>query len=87
MAEGHPDHARIKRYREKASEAAQYAAQCRDDSMLEGCAPGFAGQFLGTTGSPGGQDRRQRDAAVRMFAAEVTAQLLSSNTRLVQGPV
>jgi len=33
-----------------------------------------------------GEDRRQRDAAGRMFAAEVTAQLLSSNTRLVQGP-
>ena len=32
------------------------------------------------------EDRRQRDAAVRMFAAEVTAQLLSNNTRLVQGP-
>jgi hypothetical protein len=27
-----------------------------------------------------------RDAAARMFAAEVTTQLLSSNTRLVQGP-
>jgi hypothetical protein len=34
----------------------------------------------------GGEDRRQRDAAVRMFAAEVTAQLLSSNMRLIQGP-
>lgn len=34
----------------------------------------------------GGEDRRQRDAAVRMFAAEVTAQLLSSNTRFIKGP-
>jgi hypothetical protein len=32
----HPDHARIKRYRAKALEAAQCAAQCRDNSMLDG---------------------------------------------------
>jgi hypothetical protein len=28
----------------------------------------------------------RRDAAIRMFAAEVTAQLLTSNTRLILGP-
>jgi hypothetical protein len=34
----------------------------------------------------GSGDRRQRDAAVRMFAAEVVAQLLSYNTRFIQAP-
>lgn len=37
--------------------------------------------FGGTSG-----DRRQRDAAVRMFAAELVAQLLTCNTRFIQAP-
>jgi hypothetical protein len=32
------------------------------------------------------REQPRRDAAIRMFAAEVTAQLLLSNTRLIQGP-
>ncbi len=32
------------------------------------------------------EDRRQRDAAVRMFAAEVVAQPLTCNTRFIQAP-
>jgi hypothetical protein len=32
------------------------------------------------------KDQPRRDAAIRMFAAEVTAQLLVSTTRLILGP-
>lgn len=36
MPEEHPDQIRIKKCLAKAFEAAEYAAQCHDNSMLEG---------------------------------------------------